>query len=75
MRSKPLSMKQRFGLKKIKLKCLYCNIWSSVSFYIKKQNNWSFLKKKVKEWSKKGKIPEVTVGSDRNRDEVYYLKE
>lgn len=34
MRSKPLSMKQRFGKKKIKF--LYCRIWPSVSFYTKK---------------------------------------
>lgn len=37
IRSKPLSMKQRFGFKK-KFKCLYCKIWPSVSFYTKKKN-------------------------------------
>lgn len=74
MRNKSLSMKQRFGLKKKSSACI-ARYGHQRAFTLKKQNNPSFLQKNVKEWSKKGEIPELTIWSDRTRNEVYFLKE
>lgn len=53
-----------------------CEVWPSVSFYTKKPKQPKFSAKKCERVEqKKWKIPELTVWSDRNGNEVYYLKE